>query len=302
MSNFLHQPRLFFSVLLLWLLLSRFSLQLQYQQLSHSPLVITHSLQLPTIITLFSHFNYVLHLFPEARPCCLTSFSTGVCTAANKVTVRPDLQVYHRQGSWFFLLLLLQSSASHFTKLFWGVTPRQATTQSCCLAFVSGTPKHIFCTSARTVSVYCCSLPGLSPGCSLTATVINDDRPPRRSFITWQCFNLFIGPDQCQKRGVWERESERERQGKRERSWRNSFFAIKIIKARSQIANTCPRYLFWIVCELRIADSFPRNRSLRFHFVLSPALSLHPSSNYVGFFFGPKIKRTQMSAVLYWCF
>lgn len=76
---------------------------------------------------------------------------------------------------------------------------------------------------------------------------------------------------------------------------------IKIIKRSHKWLTSV--LVFSLTCLWVTAHKLlPRNGLLCFHFVLSPTLSLHPSSYYECFSSGPKIKRTQMSAVLYWCF
>lgn len=76
---------------------------------------------------------------------------------------------------------------------------------------------------------------------------------------------------------------------------------IKIIRRAQRLQTSSLIFsltCFWVTaCKL-----LPRNGLLCFHFVLSPTLSLHPSFYYECFSSGPKIKRTQMSAMLYWCF
>lgn len=121
--------------------------------------------------------------------------------------------------------------------------------------------KQIFCCNVLNVSGYCSQRWGLSPwlvwmspGCSLTAPVINDDRLRSRSFITWRGSNLSISLNQCKKA--------------KRKELVKLFLAIKSLGVVTNSAHM-PCYLFWIVCELQIADSFPRNRFLCFHFVLS---------------------------------
>lgn len=150
--------------------------------------------------------------------------------------------------------------------------------------------KDIFCCNVVKVPGYCSQRWGLTPwlvwvnpGCSLTAPVINDDRLRSCSFITRQGFNLSIILNQCNK-------AKRVELGK----W---YLAIKPLSLVIKLW-TYSQNCLWVTDSRQL----PRNRFLCFHCVLSPTLSLHPSSYYVGFSSGPKIRRTQMSAVLYWCF
>lgn len=173
----------------------------------------------------------------------------------------------------FIYLFSFLLSVSHFTKFFRGFTPHT------CL-YIQDSKAHSF----APVHEPCLCIAAFYPDWVQSAAwqrqwLMTTDR--RGAPSSHDNALISLSAQISAKKG----RSREKKKKQRERSWRISPFAIKIIKAQSQIANTCPRYLFWIVCELHIADSFPRNRSLSFHFVLSPTLSLHPSSDYVGFFF-----------------